>query len=161
MSARKLTSIAFIAAVYAVLTYVFAPLSYHYIQFRISEMLTVLPFLTPTAIPGLFLGAVIANLGSPLGIYDVMFGGLATLIAAWLTSKMPNRWLAPLPPVIINAVIIGIELGTIAGIPGLTIPLAMLWVGLGELAVCYLLGIPFLLLLERYRGRIPGFNAKK
>lgn len=124
-------------------------------------MLTVLPYLTPLAVPGLFVGAIIANLGSPLGLYDVIFGGLATLIAAWLTSKMPNRWLTPLPPVIVNAVIIGMELGTIAGIPGLTVPWAMLWVGIGELGVCYLLGIPFLLLLERYRHRIPGFIAKK
>ncbi len=161
MPASKLTTIAFIAAVYAVLTYLFAPLSYHYIQFRISEMLTVLPYLTPLAVPGLFVGAVIANLGSPLGIYDVIFGGLATLIAAWLTARMPYRWLAPLPPVIINAVIIGIELGTIAGIPGLTIPSAMLWVGIGELGVCYLLGLPFLLLLERYRHLIPGLKEKK
>ncbi|MFC4545590.1 QueT transporter family protein [Paenactinomyces guangxiensis] len=158
---RKLTTIAFIAALYASLTYVFAPLSYNYIQFRISEMLTVLPYITPLAVPGLFIGAIISNIGSPLGIYDVIFGGLASLIAAWLTSKMPNRWLAPLPPVIVNAVIVGTVLGAIANLPGLTVPLAMLWVGVGELAVCYLLGIPFLYLMERYQHVIPGLNKRK
>lgn len=153
--ARKLTTIALIAALYVVLTLLFAPLSYNYLQFRISEVLTVLPFFTPLAVPGLFIGAVISNWYSSFGIADVIFGGLASLIAAWLTSKMPNRWLAPLPPVIVNAIIIGIMLGTIADIPGLTVPMAILWVGLGQLGVCYGLGLPFLLILERYRHLFP------
>ncbi|RAL27047.1 QueT transporter family protein [Thermoflavimicrobium daqui] len=154
MSVRKMTTIALIAATYVVLTYTFAPLSYNYIQFRVSEVLTVLPFITPLAVPGLFIGVILSNLNSPFGIYDILFGSLSTLIAAWLTTKMPNKWLAPLPPVIVNAVIIGTLLGTIGNI-GVSIPWAMLYVGIGELGVCYILGIPFLYIMERIRHLIP------
>ncbi|SFI89396.1 QueT transporter family protein [Thermoflavimicrobium dichotomicum] len=154
MTARKIAIISLIAAAYVVLTYTFAPLSYDYIQFRISEILTVLPFITRLAIPGLLVGTIIANLSSPFGIYDIVFGSLATLIAAWLTSKMPHRLLAPLPPVLVNAVIIGSVLGTIGNI-GVSIPWAMLYVGLGQFGVCYLLGIPFLYMLERIQHLIP------
>lgn len=123
MPARKITVIAMLAAVYATITLAVAPISYGLVQFRISEIMTVLPFLTPLAIPGLFLGALTANLFSPVGFYDVLFGSLASLIAAWLTSKMPNRWLAPLPPVLVNALIIGILLGTVSGLQ-IAIPVA-------------------------------------
>ncbi len=154
MSARKITTIALIAATYVVLTILFAPLSYNYIQFRISEILTVLPFFTPLAIPGLFLGAIIANLNSPFGLYDVMIGSLATLIAAWFTAKMPNRWLAPLPPVIVNALMIGTLIATLGGIP-VSIGWAIFYVGIGQLGVCYLLGIPFTFVLERIKHLFP------
>lgn len=94
--ARNITMTASIAALYVVLTFLFEPISFSLIQFRVSEMLTVLPFITPLAIPGLFIGTLIANMMSPVGIYDIIFGSLATLLAAWLTYKMPNRWLAPI-----------------------------------------------------------------
>jgi uncharacterized membrane protein len=154
MTTRNITIVAMIAAIYVLLTYLFAPLSFNYIQFRVSEVLTVLPFFTRLAIPGLFIGTIISNLLSPVGIYDVIFGSLATLIAAYLTSLTKNRYLAPLPPVIVNAVIIGILLGVVGGLP-VSIPWLMLYVGIGELGVCYLLGIPFIFLLERYRTVLP------
>ncbi|SDX04089.1 Uncharacterized membrane protein [Marininema mesophilum] len=155
MPIRHLTGIALIAAIYAALTLAVAPFSYSLVQFRISECLTVLPWFTPLAIPGLFLGALIANLFSPVGFYDMIFGSLATFLAAWLTAKMPRPWLAPLPPVLVNALIIGILLGTVSGL-GVVIPAAMLYVGAGQLVVCYGLGLPLLHVLERYRDRIPG-----
>ncbi|OYD06174.1 QueT transporter family protein [Paludifilum halophilum] len=154
MPVRRMTFIAMVAAVYTVLTLAVAPLSYGMIQFRISEMMTVLPFLTPLAVPGLFLGALTANLFSPVGFYDILFGSLASLIAAWLTSRMPVRWLAPLPPVLVNAVIIGLLLGTVSGLR-VAIPAAMLYVGAGQLVVCYGLGLPFLWVAERFRHRFP------
>ncbi|WP_028776790.1 QueT transporter family protein [Shimazuella kribbensis] len=154
MNTKNITIVAMIAAIYVLLTYLFAPLSFNYIQFRISEVLTVLPFFTRLAIPGLFIGTILSNLLSPVGIYDVIFGSLATLIAAYLTSKTKNRYLAPLPPVIVNAVIIGVLLGVVGGLP-VSIPWLMLYVGIGELGVCYLLGIPFIFLLERYRSVLP------
>ncbi|SFS64492.1 QueT transporter family protein [Marininema halotolerans] len=159
MPTRHLTTIALIAAIYAALTLALSPFSYGFIQFRISESLTVLPWITPLAIPGLFIGAIIANLFSPVGLYDVLFGSLASLIAAWLTAKMPTRWLAPLPPVLINAIIIGILLGTVSGLP-VTIPAAMLYVGIGQLIVCYGFGLPFLRLIERFRDQIPGARSR-
>lgn len=157
MPVRKLTAIALIAAIYAALTWAASPLSYGPLQMRLSEVLTVLPFITRLAIPGLFIGVVVANLLSPIGIFDVIFGSIATLLAAWLTSKMPHRWLAPLPPVIVNAIIIGTLLGILGD---LSIPAAMFYVGLGQLIICYGLGIPFLLLLKRYRNQIPGGQAE-
>ena len=89
MSVRKITTIALIASIYAVVTWAVAPLSYGPIQLRISEILTVLPFITPLAVPGIFIGVVVANLLSPVGIFDIIFGSLASLLAAWLTAKMP------------------------------------------------------------------------
>lgn len=154
MTTKNMTIVAMIAAIYVLLTYLFAPLSFHYIQFRVSEVLTVLPFFTPLAIPGLFIGTIISNLLSPVGIYDVIFGSLATLLAAYLTSLTKNRYLAPLPPVIVNAVIIGVLLGVISGLP-VSIPWLILYVGIGELGVCYLLGLPFIFLLERYQHVLP------
>lgn len=153
MPVRKLTTIALIAAIYAVVTWAVAPLSYGPLQLRLSEIFTVLPFITPLAVPGIFIGVLVANLFSPIGIFDIIFGSLASLLAAWLTAKMPRRWLAPLPPVLINAIIIGTLLGVLGEI---SILAAMLYVGLGQLIVCYGLGLPFLFLLERYRNQIPG-----
>lgn len=155
MSTRQLTTVAMIAAIYAALTMALSPLSYGPIQLRISEILTVLPYFTPLAIPGLFIGAAVANLLSLMGFYDVIFGSLASLIAAWLTARMPRPWLAPLPPVLVNAVIIGTLLGTVSGL-SVTVYAAMLYVGLGQLLVCYGLGLPFLHLLRRFRDHIPG-----
>jgi uncharacterized membrane protein len=154
MTTKNMTIVAMIAAIYVLLTYLFAPLSFNYIQFRVSEVLTVLPFFTPLAIPGLFIGTIISNFLSPTGIYDVIFGSLATLLAAYLTSLTKNRYLAPLPPVIVNAVVIGVLLGVIGGLP-VSIPWLILYVGIGELGVCYLLGLPFIFLLERYRHILP------
>lgn len=159
ISPRNLTTIAVIAALYVALTFLFEPISFNIIQFRVSEMLTVLPFFTPLAIPGLFIGTLLANLMSPVGPADVIFGSLATLLAAWLTSKMPNKWLAPLPPVIVNAIIIGIMLVVIANLQ-IGMPAAILYVGLGEAGVCYTLGIALLFMIEKYRKVIPGLNQK-
>ena len=99
---RQLTLAAMVAALYAVLSYfagIFG-LAYGPIQCRFSDALCVLPFLFPGTVPGLFVGCFIANLLSPYGPLDIVAGSLATLIAALWTMKMPNRWLAPLPPVI-------------------------------------------------------------
>ncbi|MCD7802894.1 MAG: QueT transporter family protein [Clostridiales bacterium] len=160
---RSLCFGAMVAAVYAALTMALPMLSYSAVQIRFSEALTVLPFFFPEAIPGLFLGCAIANLLSAYGVVDVVFGSLATLLAALWTSRMKNPWLAPLPPVLCNLVIIGgeiawLEVGfgegflTAWAINGLT-------VGLGELAACYILGMLLLTALPRipfFRKLIPA-----
>lgn len=141
---RSLCISAMIAAVYAALTMALPVLSYSGVQLRFAEALTVLPFFLPEAIPGLVLGCAIANTASAFGIVDVLFGSLATLLAALWTSRLKHKWLAPLPPVLCNALIIGGEIAwfqTGFG-PGFGTALAYngLTVGLGELAACYLLG---------------------
>ena len=106
-----------IAAVYAALTLITPIFSYGVGQVRISEALCVLPFFTPAAIPGLFVGCALANLGSPFGIIDIVCGSVATLLAAFATSKVKNKWLAPLPSVLLNGLIVGLMLAQVLGYP--------------------------------------------
>lgn len=149
MSARYLAKVAAIAALYAVLTLALAPISYGPWQFRVAEALTVLPFVTPAAIPGLTVGCVVANiLGPGYGILDIVFGSLATLIAAVLTWRARKACLAPLPPVIVNGVIVGWLIYYVSKAPLLA---TMASVAFGELVVCYAVGYPLLLFIQRNR----------
>ena len=140
---RDITLAALIAAAYVVLTFGIPLPPYAGIQLRVAEAMTVLPFLFPAATPGLFVGCFIANLFSPYPL-DILCGSAATLIACLLTRHMPNRWLAPLPPVLCNAAIVGAEIAwfeTGFG-PGFWTAYAFnaLTVGLGELIACVVLG---------------------
>ena len=102
-----ITQGAAIAALYVVLTLVFAPISFGPVQLRVAEALCILPMFTPAAIPGLFIGCLIANLLGGGIVLDVVFGSLATLIGAVLGYMLrSNRWLVPLPAVIANALIV-------------------------------------------------------
>lgn len=142
---RYLSTAGIIAALYTVMAYfssVFG-IAYGPVQCRFSEALCVLPFLTPAAVPGLFLGCLVANLLSPYGALDIIFGSVATLLAAFWTRHTHHKWLAPLPPVICNAVIVG------AVITIQQVPMELFWgtfaynaltVGLGEALACYVLG---------------------
>lgn len=158
---RDLSLAAIIAAVYAVLTLILPIPPFTGIQVRLSEALTVLPFLFPAAAPGLVIGCFIANLFSPYAL-DMVFGTAATLIACIMTQHMPNRYLAPLPPVLCNAFIVGAEIAWFE--TGFT---AAFWpayafnaftVGFGELLACYILGSLLLAVLPRvyvFRSMIP------
>ena len=154
---RRLTLAALIAAVYTAAT-LFLPIpQYGGMQFRVAEAMTVLPFLFPEAIAGLAVGCFLANLlGSPF-VLDWIFGTLATLLAALWTRRMPNVYLAALPPVVCNAVIVGAEIAWFTVQDGGAFwpayGLNALTVGLGELAVCYLLGVPLARLMEKSMGR--------
>lgn len=162
---RFLTQAAVIAALYAVLTYVAAALNLAYgpVQFRFSEALTVLPVFTPAAVPGLALGCFLANLGSPLGVVDWVFGTGATLLAAigtWLVGRVQVNdvpVLAPMPPVIANVVLVGFELSCLSSagtfdfgnFTWAAYGASALSVGIGELVVCYALGIPLMIALKK------------
>ena len=150
-----ITRAAIIGAIYAALTLL--PFSSSLIQFRVSEALTVLPFFTPAAIPGLFVGCLIGNLLNGLPFYDILFGSLATLTAAFMTYKIKNMYLAPLPPVIVNALVVGPMVAFYVGVP---FYMGMLYVGAGQLAVCYLLGLPLLMALRPYKNRLFGPVSK-
>ena len=107
-SARDLTLAAVVAALYVVMGYfgdIFG-LTFGSVQFRFAEALTVLPFLYPATAPGLAIGCLIVNLASPVGPLDIIFGTLATAIAAWLTAKMPRWYLAAIPPILVNLIIL-------------------------------------------------------
>ncbi len=141
---------AIIAAIYAGLTILFSGFAYGPVQFRISEALTILPVFTTAAIPGLTVGCIIANLVGGFGLADIVFGSLASLIGAlgtWLLRR--QTVLAPLPPFIANALIIGPMLYFVMPeSPALLMNVAT--VGIGELVICMGLGIPLILLLKKY-----------
>ena len=148
---KFLIQAAVIASVYATLTLALMPFSYGVMQIRISEALTLLPYFTPAAIPGLFIGCLVANMIGPYGILDMIIGSGATLIAAVFSYLLRNKpFLVPLPPVIANAILIGGMLYYAYSVP---VPLyaCMLWVGLGELIACYGLGYPLLRYLQKYK----------
>ncbi len=131
LTTRSICLSAVIAALYAVLTLLLAPISYGDWQCRVSEALTLLPMLIPQAIPGLFVGCILANLlGPSAGVIDIVFGSLATLIAAvgtWYFRK--NKWIAAACPVVSNGLIVGLVLSLSFNLP---FPLTALQVAAGE-----------------------------
>lgn len=151
-TARWICEVGIIAAMYAVLTIFLAPISFGQVQFRVAEVLMILPFFTPSAIPGLFIGCLIANtVGSSFGLLDIVAGSLATLAAAAIASRIKIKWLVPLPTVLVNAAVVAYILYAMAGLPYL---ISAACVGLGEAVVCFGLGMPLLYLLDRYKNRI-------
>ena len=145
-----MTQAAMIAAIYVVLTYVFAPFSFGEVQIRIAEALTILPVFTPAAIPGLFVGCIVGNILGGAILPDIIFGSIATLIGAvgsyYLGKK--NKWLVCLPPILSNTIIVPWVLRYSYGSTDL-IPYAMLTVGIGEILAIGVLGNLLLLALER------------
>ena len=147
-SVRSMCLSAVIAALYAALTLGFQAISFGAVQFRVSEAMTLLPVLFPEAVPGLAVGCLISNLFYGANVYDVVFGTLATLMAAVLTRHIRGSvWLRALPPVVCNAVIIGLVLTYAYGIDMLW--MNMLTVGVGQAVVCYVLGVPLIKVLEK------------
>lgn len=142
-----------IAAVYVVLTVMFMPIGFGPVQFRISEALCILPFFTPAAVPGVFIGCFLSNLLCGAAPLDVVFGSLATLIGAvgsYLVRR--HKWLVCVPPIVSNTVIIPWVLRYAYGSADL-IPFAMVTVGIGEILAIGVLGNLLLVTLERY-GRL-------
>ena len=146
-SVLDLTLAAMVAALYALLGYFgdVLQLTFGPIQCRIAEALTVLPFLFPATAPGLAIGCLITNLLSPYGPIDVIFGTLATAIAAWLTMKMPRWYLAALPPILVNAVILPpmwawAEVGAVNAAFWTACGFNALTFIVGEALACYVLG---------------------
>ncbi len=163
-SIRYLVQAAVIAAIYAALTLLASlmNLAYGPVQFRISEFLTVLPLFTSAAIPGLTLGCFLANLASPFGPVDWIFGSTATLLAAVVSYLLRNvrikdiPFLVPMAPVVFNAAVIGIELACFSDVgfgfenfSWIAFGYNALTVGVGELVICYVLGLPFAIFLMK------------
>lgn len=164
---------ALIAALYCVVTLIAAPISFGPIQIRISEVFTVLPLFSLASVPGLTVGCLLSNLIgfilglNPIGLIDSLFGTAATLLAALCTlwiGKTEKRWailaFGPFFPVFFNAVIIGAEITLLSGSFQLPLFFSLAGsVGLGEAAVCYLLGIPLILIMHRkVHGGIPLYR---
>ena len=155
---KYLCHAAIIAALYVVLTIFISAfnLASGAIQVRISEALTILPFFTPAAIPGLFVGCLISNLITGCAPYDVLFGSIATLIGALGTYLLANcfkhnktsAYLAPVPPILSNTIIVPFILAYVYAIED-SIPFLMLTVGVGEVISCGIIGLILLKVIDR------------
>lgn len=174
ISLTALVQAAMIAAIYVVLTLLANSLGLanYTVQVRFSEALTILPFFTPAAVPGLFVGCILSNILTGCMPLDVVFGSLATLLGAFGTyavGRMSRRaavsrnapepqrklslyhLLAALPPIISNTLIVPFILAYVYQFEG-SIPYFMLTVGAGEIISCGILGLALLIALEKHRG---------
>ena len=156
-----LVQAAMIAALYIVLTLIANALGIasQAIQIRFSEALTILPYFTPAAIPGLYVGCLLANLLTGAALPDIIFGPIATLIGAVLTWKLCQnktsskiKWMAPLPPIAANAIIIPPVLLYAYGIRPLWF--SLITVTIGEILSCGVLGMLLLLALQKQAGKL-------
>jgi uncharacterized membrane protein len=157
-SSRYIAQVGIIASLYAALTVMLAPISYGPIQLRVSEALTVLPYITPAAIPGLFIGCLVANVLGGLGIYDVVGGSLLTLFAAFLTylvARTRRPVLAPLPPVLVNSLGVSLYLHLLFQLPYW---LTVVYIAVGEIGACFVLGYPLLLIILRKKKLLEMFK---
>ena len=151
-----LTHAAMIAALYVVLTFLSNAfgLASGAIQIRISEALTILPYFTPAAVPGLFVGCLLSNVLTGCAFFDVIFGSLATLLGAIGTRILrKHKWFSPIPPIISNMVIVPLVLTYVYELPG-GIPYLMLTVGIGEILSCGVLGLLLLSVLSKYKTKL-------
>jgi uncharacterized membrane protein len=154
-----ITQAAVIAAMYVVLVFVtnLIPGNWNYFGVRLSEALTVLPVFTPAAIPGLFIGCLLTNIISPVGVPDLVFGSLATLLAAFLTYHFrKHKWFAPIPPIVVNAVIVGIMLHLTGVLTNIVNGLLMtiLYIGAGQAIICFGLGYPLIAIIKTARIKL-------
>lgn len=150
-----LTQAAMIAALYVVLTFIANALGLanYAIQVRFSEALTILPYFTPVAIPGLLIGCMISNILTGCAIPDIIFGSIATLLGSLFTYFFRKyKWLAPLPPIISNALIVPFVLKYAYGIEPLWF--SFVTVTVGEMISCGVLGMLLLFSLEKYKQQL-------
>ena len=150
-----ITQAAVIAALYVVLVVVFNYISFGPIQFRVAEALTILPYFTPAAIPGLFIGCILANVIGGAVVWDIIFGSIATLIGAVFTYllRKKSKFLAPLPPVLANTIIVPWVLKYAYGAEEMVWFMAVT-VGIGEILACYVLGMILLFALNKVRRQV-------
>ena len=151
---RNLVYGGIIGALYVALTLAFLPISFGAIQFRISEALVILPVFTPAAIPGVFIGCLLANWLGAAALPDIIFGSLATLLGAYGTYVLRKKgFLSALPPIIVNALVIPFVLRYAYGTEDMIL-FMMLTVGIGEIIAVGILGNALRLVLEKYRNII-------
>ena len=147
MNTKTIARGAAITALYVVITYFLAPVSFGPIQFRAAVALTVLPIIFPEAVPALFLGVLLANVIGGLGMIDIVGGSLVTLLAAYVTYKNRDNIFAYLSPILFNAFLISIYLHTLFGLPYW---LNVIQIGLSEAAVVLILGVPLIKYLKNH-----------
>jgi uncharacterized membrane protein len=146
-----ITEAAIIAALYTALVLIFQFSSFGPVQFRIAEALTILPYFTPAAIPGVTIGCFLSALLSGADPIDMVFGSLATLFAAFLSYQLRgNKYLVPIPPIVVNAIVIPFVLKAAYG-EAQPVPLLMLSIGAGQFVAAGVLGLVLLFALDKVK----------
>jgi uncharacterized membrane protein len=150
VSSRFLVRAAVYAALYAVLTLApgLSALAYGPVQFRVSETLMVFACFDPAAVAGLTVGCAIANLGSPMMPVDTVVGSLLTLVAGLVMYRVGPRVIALAAPVVVNAFGVAAMLALVLDLPYWA---SALWVGIGEAAVLFTLGLGLFYAVRRHR----------
>jgi uncharacterized membrane protein len=147
MNSKMIAKIGIIAALYAVITIILAPISFGGIQIRISEALTLLPFFMGfKAVIGLWLGCMIANVYGGLGLIDIIFGALLTLIAGFFTARSSTIYKAGIYPVIFNAFGVALILKLVLDLPYF---ITAFYIGMGQFISVYMIGIPLMKLIDK------------
>ncbi len=149
-----ITRSAVISALYFCITMLTAPISFGPIQIRIGESLTLLPVLFPESAIGLAVGCALANISSPFGLVDVIIGSLVTLVAGLLSAKCKNVYIAGLPPVLLNAIILPI-VWMYLGVEEFYF-LNVLYLTISQSIVVYLIGVP----IVKAVSKVPALNRK-
>ncbi len=146
---KYLTQAAIVAATYVALTLISKPFTIGFVEIRISEVLCILPYFLPSSVWGLFVGCFIANIFSG-SIIDIVIGSLATLVGAYLTSKIKNKWLCPIPTILSNTILIPFVIMNYSRVWNLSAyAIASAGVFASEVASVYVIGMIFLLALEK------------
>lgn len=147
---RFVAQTAVVAGLYVVLTWLIAPISYGAIQLRISEILVLLVVLNPKYCWALIIGCFVANLASPMGVYDIIFGTFATVVAVFIMSKIKRLWVGGIFPVLSNGFIIALELGIVYDMLN---PVGywynFLTVAIGEIIAIYIIGLPVMYFIKK------------
>lgn len=157
-----ITQAAIIATIYTALVLIFQYSSFGPVQFRIAEALTILPYFTPAAIPGVSIGCFLSAILTGANILDIIFGSLASLVAAVLSYALRrNKYLVPIPPIVVNALVVPFILKAVSGeAQSIPIPIMMLSVGGGQFVSAGILGLLLLMALNRHKDVIfRGFAA--
>lgn len=155
---QYITRAALVAALYVALTHLsnILGIASGPIQIRFSEALCILPFFMPSAIPGLFVGCIIANLTTGAVIWDVIFGSLATLVGAFFATKLKNKWLIPIPTVLANTVVVPLVILFCYTDKSLwsvsTYLFGVIGVFAGEILSAYILGIVLFSALNKHKS---------
>lgn len=158
MKTKYVVQAGIIAALYVVLCQVLGWWSFGPIQFRLAEALTILPFFTPAAIPGLFVGCLLANIIGGGVILDIVVGSLTTLVAAVLSYKLRKmKWVVPVPPIVLNALVIPFVLRFGYGVPD-SIPFMMGTIFIGQFLMAGIVGMILLHALLPLKSRLFGNN---
>lgn len=152
LSTKKMVFGALVGALYAALTLAIPFMSFLPNQLRVSEALTVLPYFSSYSVVGIFVGCLVSNILSPYGVLDIVIGSLASLIAALFTYYIGRsnfrykKIIAPLPAVIVNAIMIGWLISYSSNTPFMVNAIS---VGFGQLLSCYILGLPLLFFIDK------------